>query len=240
MEKIFTTNKYLIEVLYHIGSYENSIHFIVDKNSKKCAIVDPAWEADLFIKRIQEKGYKLTDILITHWHYDHTNAVDEIADKTKAKISAGVNEIKNLALKNKIQPLADGDTISLGESKIKVISTPGHTSGGVSYLLDKHLIAGDTLFVYGAGICAFSDANPAVLFDSLNKLKKQIKDEVYLLCGHNYGVELTTTMAKQKKYNPFLLIDNKDDFIKYRTKIHDTTRKYPMAPMNIDELQKLL
>ena len=240
MEKIFTGNKYLIEVLYHIGSYENSIHFIVDKNSKKCAIVDPAWDADLFINRIKQKGYLLTDILITHWHYDHINAVDEMADKTGAKISAGIKEIELLNLKNKVHSLQDGDFISLGDNKIKVIETPGHTTGGVCYLLDKHLIAGDTLFVYGAGICCFGDSDSVALFHSLNKLKEQIDDDVRLLCGHNYGTELTTTMAKQKKYNPFLLIKNVDDFTKYRMKIHDTTRKYPMSPMTVDEINNLL
>ena len=61
MEKKYNSNNYSIEVLYHIGAYENSIHFIFDKATKTCAIVDPAWEPDLFLKKIKDKGYTLTD-----------------------------------------------------------------------------------------------------------------------------------------------------------------------------------
>jgi glyoxylase-like metal-dependent hydrolase (beta-lactamase superfamily II) len=85
MEKIYNSNNYTIEVLYHIGAYENSIHFIFDEETKTCAIVDPAWEPDLFLKKIEDKGYTLTDIWITHWHGDHTNAVDDLANKTGSK-----------------------------------------------------------------------------------------------------------------------------------------------------------
>ena len=53
MEKIYNSNNYTIEVLYHIGAYENSIHFIFDESTKTCAIVDPAWEPDLFLKKIE-------------------------------------------------------------------------------------------------------------------------------------------------------------------------------------------
>ena len=74
MEQTFDSKNYSIDVLYHIGALENSIHFIFDKATKTCAIVDPAWEPNLFIEKIQESGYTLTDIWVTHWHGDHTNA----------------------------------------------------------------------------------------------------------------------------------------------------------------------
>ena len=51
LEKTFTEETYTLEILYHVGTYENSIHFIFDHASKTCAIIDPAWEADLFIQK---------------------------------------------------------------------------------------------------------------------------------------------------------------------------------------------
>ena len=141
MEKIYNSNNYTIEVLYHIGAYENSIHFIFDEETKTCAIVDPAWEPDLFLKKIEDKGYTLTDILITHWHGDHTNAVDDLANKTGAKITAGINEVPYLNIENSIHTVADGDMIKLGNIEVKIIETPGHTAGGVCYLLDEHLLS---------------------------------------------------------------------------------------------------
>ncbi len=56
MEKIYVEKTYTLEILYHVGTYENSIHFIFDHASKTCAIVDPAWNADLFIQKITDKG----------------------------------------------------------------------------------------------------------------------------------------------------------------------------------------
>jgi len=239
LEKIFTEESYTLEIIYHVGTYENSIHFIFDHASKTCAIVDPAWEADLFIQKITDKGYTLTDIWLTHWHGDHVNAVDEIAEKTGARITAGVNEARYLRLRHAVTTVNDNDTVTLGNTKATIINTPGHTAGGVCYLLDGHLIAGDSLFVYGAGHCAMPGANANILFHSMQKLK-QIPDKVLLHCGHDYGSEITTTMAEQKSGNPFLMIDNEDDFVRYRNQIHDNSRTYPMQPVSQQELDALL
>ncbi|TEU28615.1 MAG: MBL fold metallo-hydrolase [Gammaproteobacteria bacterium] len=239
LEKTFTEKSYTLEILYHVGTYENSIHFIFDHASKTCAIVDPAWEADLFIQKITDKGYTLTDIWITHWHNDHVNAVDEIAEKTGAKITVGANETRYLRLRHAVTTVNDNDTVSLGDTKATIINTPGHTAGGICYLLDGHLIAGDSLFVYGAGHCAMPGANANVLFHSMQKLK-QVADNVLLHCGHDYGSEITTTMAEQKSGNPFLMIDDKDDFVRYRNQIHDGSRTYPMQPVSQQELDALL
>ncbi len=167
------------------------------------------------------------------------NAVDEIANKTGASITAGINEIPYLDIKNPIKTVDDKDTVTLGATSATIINTPGHTAGGVCYLLDGHLIAGDSLFVYGAGHCAMPGADANVLFHSMQKLK-QIEDEVLLHCGHDYGSQITTTMAQQKSGNPFLMIDNEDDFVRYRNHIHDGSRTYPMQPVSQQALDALL
>jgi len=92
LEKTFKEKTFTLEILYHIGALEDSIHFIFDHDSKTCAIIDPAWDPQLFVKRIEDKGYTLTDIWLTHWHFDHTNAVDELVEMTGAKVTAGIYE----------------------------------------------------------------------------------------------------------------------------------------------------
>ena len=106
--------------------------------------------------------------------------------------------------------------------------------------MDEHLIAGDTLFVYGVGICSLAGSNPVKLFHSLNKLKTKVPDDINLLCGHNYGSEITTTLAEQKRANPFLLIEDEETFVRYRMHVHDSTRTYPMSPMTLEEVNALL
>jgi glyoxylase-like metal-dependent hydrolase (beta-lactamase superfamily II) len=238
-EAIHNNSTFTIEILYHIGTYENSIHFIFDHASKKCALVDPAWEADMFIQRVQDRGYDLTDIWLTHWHEDHTNAANEVAEKTGANITAGINEIPYLSINNQIQTVEDNEIIYLGETQAKIINTPGHTAGGICYALDGHLIAGDTLFVYGAGHCVMPGGSANEFFNSMQKLKR-LPDDMLLHCGHDYGSKITTSMAEQKNGNPFLLIDEEDDFVRYRNTIHDGSRTYPMEAMSKGEVYALL
>ncbi len=232
-------NSYKIESLHHIGVYENSIHFIFDHNSKTCAIVDPAWNADLFIQKITKKGYKLTDVWLTHWHDDHVNAVDEIAKKTGAKITIGVNEIPYLEINSEITTVNDGDIISLGDTKATVINTPGHTAGGVCYLLDHDLIVGDTLFVYGAGHCSAPGGNMNAFFHSMQKLRN-VDDDIALHCGHDYGIKISTTMGEQKNGNAFLMIDKQEDFVRYIKGMQQGLIAYPIGAVTKKEIELML
>lgn len=237
-------NKYIeqtftLEILYHIGKLENSIHFIFDHDSKTCAIVDPAWEANLFIQIVADKGYKLTDIWLTHWHGDHTNAVDEIADKTGAKITIGIHETTYLNLANQIRTVKDQDKISLGNTNATIIHTPGHSAGGICYLLDKHLIAGDSLFVYGAGHCSLPGDDMMEFYYSMQKFK-QIEDHVMLHCGHDYGCKIETTMGEQKLGNAWLVIDNPQDFIQYMQRMSQGLIPYPTKALSKAEIQAML
>jgi glyoxylase-like metal-dependent hydrolase (beta-lactamase superfamily II) len=224
----------------HLGALENSIHIILDHQSKKACVIDPAWQADLFIEIINAEGYQLTDIWLTHWHPDHVNAVDELVDKTNCKAVIGINDEPYLMIKTKVQTLDKETEISIGNTIAKIIQTPGHTAGGISFLLKNHFIVGDTLFVYGAGHCALPGASSALFFDSMRRIVNTIPDETYLHCGHDYGTTWTTKMDEQKKHNPFLLIENKQDFIHYCDEVHGQTREYPMAKMTKEETLALL
>lgn len=238
--KTYTEQTYTLEILYHIGALEDSIHFIFDHASKTCAIIDPAWEADLFIQRITNKGYRLTDIWLTHWHFDHTNAVDELVEKTGAKITIGINEVSYLQIDTLPDVMVDdGQNVFIGDTKAKIINTPGHSAGGVCYLLDRHLIAGDTLFVYGAGHCSLPGGNIRELFHSMQTLRK-INDDVILCCGHDYGVKTTTTMGEQKRGNVFLLIDEEADFVNYVEGMSTGKYPYPTDALSKKEVALML
>ena len=239
--KYFHEQAYTLIIIYHLGALENSIHIICDHKTKKSCVIDPAWDSDLLVHTSQDAGYDISAIWLTHWHFDHTNASDDLALKTGAPIYAGAYEIPYLsAIKQPIHSLSDGQIIQVGDVSVRVIHTPGHSAGGISFLLKNNFIAGDVLFVYGAGHCQLAGADARQLFLTMQKIKTQIPDNTYLRCGHDYGDVLTTTMAVQKKSNPFLLIDNMDDFVRYREKIHDKTRKYPMSALSLSEIKALL
>ena len=239
LEKVYVEKTYTLEILYHIGVLEDSIHFIFDHHSKTCAIIDPAWDADLFLKRIHNRGYTLTDIWLTHWHFDHTNAVDELVAKTGAKVTVGEHEVPYLQIDTLPETVAHNDTIFIGETAAQIIHTPGHSAGGICYFLDNRLIAGDTLFVYGAGHCSLPGGNIRELFDSMQTLKA-LDDAVMLHCGHDYGVVIETTMGEQKQGNAFLLIDNESDFVRYVEGMAQGHYPYPTSATSSADMQALL
>ncbi len=239
LKKKYIEKSFTLEILYHIGALEDSIHFIFDHDSKTCAIVDPAWDASLFIQRINNKGYKLTDIWLTHWHFDHTNAVDEIVEKTGAKVTIGVNEVPYLQIDSVPETVENNDTIFIGNTAAKIINTPGHSAGGICYLLDGHIIVGDTLFVYGAGHCSLPGGNISELFHSMQKLK-QIDDTAMLHCGHDYGCKIETTMGEQKQGNAYLLIDNEADFVRFVEGMSVGQYPYPTEALTKSEIQTML
>jgi glyoxylase-like metal-dependent hydrolase (beta-lactamase superfamily II) len=123
----------------------------------------------------------------------------------------------------------DGDIIQLGNTKIEVWHTPGHTPGSVCYFLDGHLITGDTLFVFGCGRCDLAGGNPEQMYHSLTKLATQFPPQTIIHPGHHYAHQPSSTLAEQLEGNPFMHFDNSADFVHYRMQGHN--RETPYTPV---------
>lgn len=220
-----------------VEDHDNFIHIIADRHNHEAMVVDPAWDADGIQEVLDEEGLTLTGILITHSHADHVNAVEKLyydgvtlfVPEAEYPHWPGCPEDAIL--------VADGDEITFAQTTIGVISTPGHTPGGVCYHIGQDLITGDTLFVYGAGRADLKGGDAQALYRSLQKLKK-LPPATRLWVGHHYGIQEETTLAEQLAGNPFLIIDNEADFIRYRSEIASKTRKAPYDPISRETLQR--
>lgn len=164
-----------------IGS-DNFGVLIHDTASGATASID-AGEEQPILQALADKGWRLTDILVTHHHDDHIAAVEALRHKLGARIVAATadkHRISHIDLEVK-----DGEHFTFGSIDVAVIDTPGHTVGHIAYHLPKEkvLFAGDTLFSLGCG--RLFEGSPEHMFNSLQKLAK-LPPETSLYCGHEY------------------------------------------------------
>lgn len=193
-----------------LGSFQSNCYIVYNEN-RECAIIDPGDEPDKIIEVISEYNLKPLYILLTHGHFDHVGAVNELRDKYKIDVYLNENDnilvdnerVNNFGIRvnktNIDKDIRDNDKIDFGNKKFEVITTPGHTAGGVCFLLDNILFTGDTLFNGSIGRTDFSESNHEDMQQSLRKLIKLSKDLI-ILPGH--GPE--SDLEQEINYNPFL------------------------------------
>ncbi len=155
---------------------------IHDPKTEATAAID-APDAEELLAALHDKGWVLTHILTTHHHHDHTAGNAIVKRMTGCTMVGPAKEAGSIpAIDSQVK---DGDTIEIGSARGKVIETPGHTKGHVSYFFpdDGIVFVGDTLFSVGCGKLLEGDAK--TMWSSLSKLAK-LKPETKLYCGHEY------------------------------------------------------
>ena len=219
-----------------LGPMENFIYLVHDHDSKRTAVVDPAWDPAAIMAKARQR-----DVVITDSHNDHINGISDILDTYDAQIHLLKEEAAFWGA-HISRPVIHhgGDTIMLGSTPIRILHTPGHTPGSACYLVGDQLIAGDTMFVFGCGRCDLKGGDPNVMFDTLRKIKTDLPPDTLILPGHNYAEKTTSTLAAQEQGNPFMLIDRREDFVQYRMHLHDRCRHEPYRAVDKHDLERML
>ena len=201
------------------GPLSANCYVICDEKTKIGAVIDPGDCKPVLLKAIEESGIEnLKYILCTHGHFDHVTGVAKLKDKyADAEILIGAedagalnDEILSLGKYFRIpfQPcyadrlLKNGDIIEIGDIALEVISTPGHTPGGVLYYSRKEnvVFTGDTIFKGSVGKTTFVGGDGAQLMKSLEKIKN-LPEDCIIYSGHGEK----TTVGHELKYNMFLI-----------------------------------
>ena len=132
---------------------------------------------------LKAKGWKLTDILVTHHHADHTDGIMELKNRYKCRVVAPKAEAQKIPGVD--ETVKEGDKVTVGKLTANVIETPGHTSGHITYWFhaDKLAFAGDTLFSIGCG--RVIEGTPEMMWNSLLKLR-DLPGDTKVYCGHEY------------------------------------------------------
>ena len=215
-----------------LGPMENFVYVIHDHATDRAAVVDPAWEVPRIIQLANEHGLRITDILLTHSHNDHVNGIEELLNHSDAQLHLLKAEAKFWGVELPRPTLHHGnDRISLGETPIDILHTPGHTPGSACYRVGNELISGDTLFVFGCGRCDLGGGDPEKMYATLRHLRDDLPDTTVIRPGHNYATKKSSTIAEQREGNPFMHFDDIAAFVHYRMHEHDRIRNSPYGPI---------
>ncbi len=160
---------------------DNYGFLVRDTATGQAAAVDTP-DGDAVLREIEASGWRVTMILNTHWHPDHTQGNAAVKAATGAEI-VGPAEVRRAAPLDR--EVGDGDEVALGETRFKVMATGGHTLGHISYYdaADHTAFVGDTLFALGCG--KLLEGAPQMMWDSLQTLAA-LPDETTVYCAHEY------------------------------------------------------
>lgn len=197
-----------------LGMCGTNTYYVYNDETKKALIIDPADEAEHIIGRVEKLGLTPVGILLTHGHYDHILALDEVRDhfNIKAYIGATEKEVlhdpeQNLTVfvygrgmkKDADYYLKDGEEFTIEDFKIKAIEVPGHTIGGMSYYFPDSglLFSGDVLFYESVGRTDFKGGNMSALIGGIQEKLFKLPDDTMVYPGHMES----TTIGHEKKNN---------------------------------------
>ena len=199
---------------FTLGSYETNCYIVTDEKTLQCAVIDPGADAGTVLDYLEDNRLKCVYVLLTHGHFDHTGAVEDVMAETGAAlfmhqkddgVTIGGDYYRYRAPEG-TKFYKEGDVLRLGSLSFAVIETPGHTPGSVTLLCvqdgaeDRALFTGDTLFRSSCGRTDFPGSSPEDMLRSLRRLAELPGDyEVYP--GHMDS----TTLDRERRTNYFLL-----------------------------------
>lgn len=198
-----------------LGPMGNFVYLVGSTESRKAAVIDPAWEIDTIVRAAAGDEMEITHALVTHTHPDHVGGrfsgvqiegVEQLLGRCKAKIvvhKAEAEFLEGLSTSDLIKS-ESGDTIDVSGIEIKLIHTPGHTPGSQCFLVGDRLISGDTLFIDACGRVDLPGGDPEQMYRSLTEKLMALPDATLLFPGHNYSARPSSTIGEQKETNPYL------------------------------------
>lgn len=195
-----------------VGHLGTNCYVVTDEQTLNCAVIDPGEESNTILDYIESNHLHCKLILLTHGHFDHVGGVEAIVRATGCALWMRESDYSQFPnpINAHYYPIAncdftavcfceDFEEIPAGGLTFTVYATPGHTYGSVCYLCDGAIFSGDTLFAGSCGRTDLPGGDPSAMGCSLARLS-ELAGDFAVYPGHGES----TTLAREKRYNPYL------------------------------------
>ena len=194
------------------GGDRNFGYLLGDRDSQRAVLIDPSYSPEVLVERAEAQRLKITHVINTHGHQDHTNGNGKAVELTGACVAAHPASSASPS-----ESLVDGQEIGVGELRLKCIHTPGHCEDHLVLYVATYgiLMTGDLLFVGKVGGTK-TDQDARIEWSSLQHLLKTMSDATTVWPGHDYGARPSSTIGLERHTNPFLGCSDVEAFLKLR------------------------
>lgn len=201
-----------------VGELAANCYIVYCENTRKAAVIDPGADGQRILNRIQHEGLNVEHILLTHGHFDHIGAVKFLKGQLGAAVAIHYGDAQALtdASRNlsafmgghlvQVPPdvlLEEGDIIAVGDVRMEVLHTPGHSEGSACFVVNspvKAVFTGDTLFQGAIGRSDFPGGSYGQLISSIRDKLLVLDDDYTIYPGHG----LKSTIGTERTANPFI------------------------------------
>jgi len=186
--------------------------------TNEAALIDPVLEEmETYAKLLSELGLRLVRVLDTHVHADHVTAADALRQRYGAKTALGLGA--SVACADVM--VREGDTLPVGDLRIEVRATPGHTDSCTSYVLEDRVFTGDALLIGGCGRTDFQQGDAGRLFDSIQRQIFSLPPDTLVYPGHDYQGNTVSTVKQERVKNARLGGGrSREEFIELMSKLN--------------------
>ena len=184
--------------------------YLLAADSGEAILIDPVYEqVERDLALLREHNLKLAWVLDTHVHADHVTGSNALKAATGAQSAVG----DGCNASGFDHQLHDGDELRFGNEVVRVIATPGHTSGSISYAWRDRVLTGDALLIGGCGRTDFQAGDANTLFHSITDKLFALADETLVYPGHDYNGRRVSSIGEEKALNPRLAGKSKEEFV---------------------------
>lgn len=198
-----------------VGPLQVNCFIVGCEKTQEALVVDPGDEAERILKRLHARGLQLKLVVNTHGHFDHVGGNRPLVEESGAELLLHQADLPvlrrarehaalyGMSVTPSPEParlLAGGEILAVGELRLQVLHTPGHSPGGICLFGDGHLFVGDTLFAGSVGRTDLPGGDHDTLIEGIRRQLLVLPDTTVVHPGHGPD----TTIGREKRVNPFL------------------------------------